>query len=491
MKAKSIPVICLGMALAACTPTRVDPRLALPAVADWHHAELARTSDPAALAAWWQGFQDPALNALVGAAMARNQDVKIAQARVREVQALVTVAEAALYPNLEISASGGREKSLDRIIPVPGPTGIGLSTPAGDRVGVGLAARWEIDLFGGRHLEAEAAEAQAAGSREAEQAVWVGLLAQVATHYLELRGVQARTRILQENIAIQKERLRVIQALARAGLARDWDVTRQDTQLHATEAGLPTLMAATEQLIHRLGVLTGQPPAGLRARLAPAAPLPDALPQLPRLMPATLLEQRPDLRLAKTQVQAAAASLGAARADLFPKLVISASGGFGALAAGGFPTLAEGVYALGSGLSAPIFNAGRIRAQIAAADARLEQAATQYEKSFLAALEDVENAYVGHRAALNRRGELLQAEAAAQHARREADSLYRQGAADLLAVLDAQRSALEIGDARAQADTALAVSVVSLYRAMGGGWRDGAGKAVPNPARKPVTGGTL
>jgi NodT family efflux transporter outer membrane factor (OMF) lipoprotein len=336
----------------------------------------------------------------------------------------------------------------------------------------GLAARWEIDLFGGRHLEAEAAAAQARGSLEGERAVLVGLLAQVATNYLELRGLQARTQVLEGNIAVQQERLRVVKALARAGLARDGDVARQETQLHATQASLPTLAGAADTLIHRLGVLTGKPPNHFRALLAEAAPLPDIPPQLPKLMPATLLEQRPDLRLAKAEVDAAAASLGAARADLYPKLVISASGGFGALAAGGFPSLAEGVYTLGSGLSAPIFNAGRIRAQIAAADARLDQAAARYEKAFLTALEDVENAYAQHRSASNRLGELVQAEATAELARRDADALYQRGGTDLLSALDAQRVKLEVGDERVKAETAVAVGMVSLYRAFGGGWRD-------------------
>jgi outer membrane protein TolC len=218
-------------------------------------------------------------------------------------------------------------------------------------------------------------------------------------------------------------------------------------------------------------VLSGKPPASLQARLAPFAPLPEAAPKLPKLLPARLLEQRPDLRLARTEVDAEAASLGAAKADLYPRLVLSTSGGFGALAVGGFPSLAEGVYALGAGLSAPIFNAGRIKARIASADARLEQAAANYEKSFLVALEDVENAYVRHHSAAARRDELLKAEATAERSRGEADALFQRGAANLLAVLDAQQSKIKVSDERVRADTDIAVATVSLYRAFGGGWK--------------------
>ncbi len=165
-----------------------------------------------------------------------------------------------------------------------------------------------------------------------------------------------------------------------------------------------------------------------------------------------------------------AAGLGAARADLFPKLVLSASGGFGALAVGGFPSLAESVYALGSGLSAPIFNAGRIQAHITAADARLDQVAANYEKTFLLALEDVENAFVAHAASMERRNRMIEAETAAEQAYRFANALYQRGANDYLSVLDAQRSKLAVADERAKAETAERVSIVSLYRAFGGGW---------------------
>ena len=466
----------LALSLAACTPTRVDPKLQLPTVADWQHGQAVDTlSERAELASWWRGFRDPVLDELIAGAITANQDLRIAKARVKEVQQKVTVAESALYPTVEFNANGGRAQSMDRVFAAPGPKGIELIAPAGNVFSGGLAARWEIDLFGGRHLEAEAAAAQAAGEREGERAVLVGLLAQVATQYLELRGAQARIRVLQEHIANETERLRAVRALHKAGLARDWDVVRQETQLHATEAGLPVLTAAANQLIHRLGVLSGKPPGSLAARLAPPAPLPTSAPRLPKLMPASLLDQRPDLRLAKTQVDAAAASLGASRADLYPKMVLSVSGGFGTLATGGYAALAEGVYSLGSGITAPIFNAGRIRAQITAADARLEQTAANYEKTFLVALEDVENAYVQRRSMTDRRDQLLRAEASAEQSRIEADALFRQGATDLLGVLDAQRTKLQISDQRVAAETEMAVAMVSLYRAFGGGWSEDPG----------------
>jgi NodT family efflux transporter outer membrane factor (OMF) lipoprotein len=476
----SLVSVVAALVLTGCTPTRVDPKLPLPAVQDWQHGLAAeRLTAKAALVAWWRGFRDPVLDELIAAAMAANQDLRIARARVREVRQSITVAESALYPTVEIAANGGREKSINRAFAAPGAKGIELIAPAGNAVSGGLAARWEIDVFGGRHLEAEAVTAQAAGSKEGERDVLVGLLAQVATNYLELRGVQTRTRVLEDNIALEKERLRVIRSQFKAGLTRDFDLARQETQSLATEAMLPAHQTAADTLIHRIGVLSGKPPASLQARLAPFVSLPEAAPKLPKLLPGSLLEQRPDLRLARSEVDAEAASLGAAKADLYPRLVLATSGGFGALAVGGFPSLAEGVYALGAGLSAPIFSAGRIKAGIAAADARLEQAAANYEKSFLLALEDVENAYVRHHAAVARRDELLKAEATAERSRGEANALFQRGAADLLAVLDAQQSKIKVSDERVRAETDIAVATVSLYRAFGGGWKaDSADHAV-------------
>lgn len=462
------------MGLGGCTPTRVSDRVPLVVPDRLRNAPDAQpVSAPKDLSEWWKGFGDPVLDDLIGQALAANHDLRIATARVREANAMVTVAESALYPSVDFFSFGGREKRIDRIIAVPdGQGGTQLIVPTVNVGTGGLAARWEVDVFGARHLEAEATGAQAAGTEEERHGVQVGLIAQVATSYLELRGAQERTAILHENIEIQRERLRTLQAFYRAGLTKETEVSRQETLLHSTESALPGLKTAETTLIHRLSVLVGESPAKLEHRLVAATARPSDLPGIPNMLPSSLLLQRPDLRLAQTEVSAAAAGLGAARADLFPKVVLSTSGGIGALAIGGFPTLVESVYALGAGLTAPIFNAGRIRAHIAAADARLDQVAAKYEKTFLLALEDVENAFVAHTSSKERRDQLLKAETAAEKTFRFSEALYQRGASDYLSVLDAQRTKLSINDERVKAETAVRVSLVSLSRAFGGGWSD-------------------
>lgn len=462
----SIPALVAGCALAPASD-----KVALEVPAEWRGAPRTHgEAQPKDLSAWWKGFKDPVLDDLISKALLANHDLKIATARVREAKAMVIVVESRLYPSLDITASGGREKRIDRVIPRPTNTGIELTTPTGDAGSIGLTAAWEIDVFGGNGLNAEAAAAQARGAEDGHGAAQVGLLAQVATNYLELRGAQTQTAILKENIKVQRQRLRLLEAFSRAGLANELDIARQQTLLRTTEGTLPVLTNATATLTHRLSVLLGEPPADLGPKLARGAPLPRALPNIPGLLPADLLGQRPDLRGAQAEVTAAAASLGSARADLFPKLMLSASGGFGALAVGGFPGLAEGVYALGAGLTAPIFNAGRIRANIEAADARLSQVAANYEKTFLLALEEVENAFVAHTTARERKIELSEAAHAAARAERLAHEFYKRGVTDFLSVLDAQRAKLAAEDEQAKAETMVTVSMVSLYRAFGGGW---------------------
>ena len=468
IKQTLLTILTALIVLPACTPTRVNMPPLPNSPTRWQHApDTPTTSD---LQTWWQGFQDPQLNQLISQALATNHDLKIAKARVREAKAMLTVAESALYPSLDFSMSGGRQKQIDRIIGVPGQQGIALITPTGDAMSGGLTARWEIDVFGSRQLQAEGVVAGVKGAEAATHAVRVGLLAQVATNYLELCGVQERLTILKKNIALRQEQLRAIQAFVTAGLSNAADVARQETALRSTEAALPLLTANETSLINRLGVLLGEPPEKLERQLLKLARLPTASPAIPKLLPADLLEQRPDLLFSKAEVSIAAANLGVAKADLLPKFQLSASGGYGAIAVGGFPSLADSVYTLGSGLSAPIFNAGRIKAQITAADARLTQVATNYEKTFLLALEDVENALATHKASLNRQVKLAQAEKSAIATEQALDKLYQQGANQYLSVLDAQHSRLVISDERIKAGTAAQVAMVSLYRAFGGGW---------------------
>jgi len=472
------PLLAL-LVLAACTPASVRDKAVPSAVPDaWHHADsLPGNGVTQNMQNWWRGFHDPLLDELIDKALKANQDLKIAVARMRQARAMVVVAESVLYPSIDFSTQGGRQKQLTQIFPVPSANGVTLFTPEVDVVSAGLSAKWEIDMFGANQLVAEAAKARAQGAQEWLGAAQVGLLAELATAYLELRGIQNQTEVFNKAIGLHRKRLKLLQEFYKVGLSNDIDIGRQQAMLHTVEANLSSLTQALEILVHRLGVLTAQQPDSLQMRLNQAPSHAVTLPKLPKLMPGDLLLQRPDLRLAQTEVTAAAANLGKAKADLLPKFNLAVSGGYGTLALGGFPALAETVYALGAGLSAPIFNAGRIRAFISAADARLDEVASAYEKALLIAMEDVENAYVAYASASDRKGRYIQADQEAGLALAKSDAFYQRGLVNYLSVLDVQKEQLAIAQERVKSETAQAVAVVSLYRAMGGGWAE----VMPSP----------
>ncbi len=459
--------VCL---VGGCTPTRVEPPAAPAAPAQWRNAMPEPADDQQVLREWWRGFADPLLDDLIAEALRANLDLRIAAARVREASAGLALANSILYPSLDFGVGGGEEKRIDRIIPLPGPTGVKLTTPAVDAVNVGLNFRWETDVFGVNRLTAEAYAAQLQASEAGRRALRAGLLAQVAGHYLELRGAQRRLTVLRQGIDLQRRRLRAMQAFYAAGLLNQADVARQAALLQVWESNQPGLERQIAALTQGLGVLLGKRSDYLPP-LLDAAPAPGTgLPKLPSLFPATVLESRPDLQLARAEVEMAAANLGVAKGDWWPKFNLAASGGLGALALAGFPGIVEGVYTLGAGISAPLFNAGRISARITAADARLEQAALAYENAFLAALAETETAYAAHASAKNANQQIDAARNQAERAQRQREVLFRQGAANWLEVLEAEQNKLLLADEASKSLTALQLSLVGLYRAFGGGW---------------------
>lgn len=457
--------------LGGCTPTRTTGFVRIEVPDNFRHAtRRVPAIESIDFQAWWKYFKDPVLDVLIDRALAANHDIKMGQSRVRQARSMVIVAKSIRYPTLDLFSAGGREKRLDRVIALPGNQGPQLFMPMVDFIMGGLNARWELDLFGGRQLETEEAIAQADGQQEMLYAIRVGLLAELATGYLNLRGMQQRIVILRRMITVQRERLETTRHLYHAGLTNSQDAAQQEAMLHAIEGMLPALMQAADTIIQRLDVLAGGLPKDMASQLTQSLALPEGEPVLPAALPSSLLERRPDLRHARTQLEARAAGLGAARAELFPRIVLSAGMGAGSLAAGGLPSLAESVYILGSGMTAPLFNAGRIRARIAGSEAQLDEAAAHYEKTFLVALEDVENAFLSRTTAMTRHHHLAAFEAATADAHRLADLLYTSGIRSYLLVLDARLDNLRATDQTTRSRTEALVSLVSLYRALGGGW---------------------
>lgn len=432
---------------------------------------VAQARDTAQLAAWWRQFHDPVLEALIADALDHNLDLRTAQAQLHEARAVRRLAGAELAPTVSASASASQGK---------GSTATGSGTTR-EVYRAGLDASWEIDLFGRLRSGRAAAEASLGSAEEQLRDVRVTIIAEVALNYIELRTAERRLALAESTLAARQESLDLAGWRQQAGLVSELDVAQARTELESTRAGLPALRTAVSAPRHRLAVLLGQAPGALAERLAGGGPAPRATTAIATGIPADTLRQRPDVRAAERRLAAQVARLDEAKAARYPALRLSGSLGWEALRASGLGDGGALARSLLASLSAPIFDAGRIRAGIGVQDARLEQSRLAYEGAVLAALEDVENALVGLAGAQEREQQLAQATASARSTHDIARFRYQAGLADFLSVLDSQRTLLSLEDQLAQAGGALALAQVRLYKALGGGWT-GEGNASPAPS---------
>jgi multidrug efflux system outer membrane protein len=287
---------------------------------------------------------------------------------------------------------------------------------------------------------------------------------------VELRGFEALLDTVSRNLATQQETRDLTEAQLRAGLASDLDVERARALQSATAAELPPIDAARRASAHRLAVLLGEPPTALAAELDADAPVPSIEEALVVGVPADLLRRRPDLARAERELAAATARVGVAVADLYPRFTLTGSVGLRSESVKDLMRADSRFAAVGPNVAWPIFAAGRLRANVRAADARQEQALAGYELALLEAWEDVENALVSHTREQLRRRSLREAVDANREAADLARRLYANGLGAFLDVLVAERSLLESESRLVQSETSVSTSLIALYVALGGGW---------------------
>ena len=348
------------------------------------------------LASWWKSFNDPQLDSLVERAVRTNQDLRIAEARVREARAFYRIASSQLWPTVDAGGSYAREnqsKNQPILGSLPMPSGIPFENNVYQ---AGFDASWEIDVFGGNRRAVEAGKAEVAAAEFGRRNVLVTLLGEVARNYVELRGCQRRLEIATNNLKTQEEALALAQDRFKNGLTSDLDVQQAATLLANTRAVIPMLETGIQGYIHRLGVLLGQPPEALLAELSAPAPIPSAPPNVPAGLPSELLRRRPDIQQAERQLAASTARIGVATADLFPKFSLTGVAGYESTSASDWFAGGSKFWSLGPTVQWRIFDAGRIRANIRVQDARQEQALAAYEKTVLMSFEDVENSLVAY-----------------------------------------------------------------------------------------------
>lgn len=422
-------------------------------------------------ASWWNSYGDPELNRIVDKGLQHNLDLKLAAQRIAEARAMAGQSKSKLGPSIDLTTSaqqlrGGFSQGIIRIPSNGPPAGSSFVSPF--ETGVlqgGLDMKWELDFFGTNRAALAASRADVAVEEEKLRDLQISVSAEVARNYLELRGFEERLAITQRNITAQRDLLLLTEVRADAGLASQVDVERQRVLLANTEATIPVLQADRELRLNRLAVLTGEE----RITLNPSSTMLEA-PPTSREISSDLLKRRPDVRAAEAKLQGAMSRLKQARTDLYPKISINGLLGrqgtsFSSLSFGG-----GNFFNLGPQLQLPIFNTSRIKSNIAANDARVEQERIAWQREILIAFEEAANALSSLERQRDREAKFANATKAAQSALDLSIDLQKAGLNDFLSVLDAERSMLDVEYQRSAAKTQVLVESVMLYKALAGGW---------------------
>ena len=412
--------------------------------------------------AWWEQFQDPALNALIATALADNKDVKIAAARVEQFLGQFVTTRSQLFPQVAAGFDAQRQR-----VPLGStqlPSGVG---PVFNQFQATLSASWEIDFFGKLRRQTEAARASLLASEEGRRATILTLVASVASSYVNLLSLDRQLDIAKSTAASRAASVHVFQLRFSGGEVSQMELAQSQSEYEASLATIPQIELQIAQQEDALSILLGHNPGDI-ARDRELDDL--ALPAVPAGLPSELLERRPDLRQAEQDLIAANALIGAARALYFPS--ISLTGLFGS-ASTRFSSLFTGparVWSYAGAVTLPIFTAGSISGQVTQAEAQQQQALFQYQKSIQVAFQEVADALVS----LQKTREQLVVQGSQVDALRTYARLarlrYEGGYTSYIEVLDAERSLFNAQLSYAQTQGVVFTSAVSLYKAMGGGW---------------------
>ena len=460
----------LAAALAGCAT--VGPEFTEPAggtAPAFRHA--AATGQAARLpAAWWTVFGDATLDSLEQRALRDNPGVKAAAQRLLQAQAQLGVVRAGQAPNVALGAGVSNARTSSET-----SQGIALGGRSieGNNFSVGASLSYELDLWGRVRRVVEAADAQALAAQDDRDGVILLLSGQVAASYWQLRGLDADMAILRDALAARQEARQLVEARFRAGLSNELDVSRARIERANAEADLHEAQRQRNATEHALATLVGASPSAplLAGADGAALPLP---PAIPVGLPASLLQQRPDLAASVAQLRAANAQVGVAEGAFYPSLSLTSNFGFASehlrdLASGGARQFSFGPLAL----SLPVFDGGRNRANLALSKARYDEAVANHETRLLTAMREVEDALsdVQQR---QQQGEVqAQSQQAAARALLVAKARYERGVSTYLDVTEAQRNALAADRAAAQIRTQRLLATVAVARALGGGWEQG------------------
>lgn len=435
-------------------------RPTVPTQAGWKESTTAVTNAPVLPEEWWTIFNDAELNALEAQAVAANQDLKRAVARVTEARALARVSKSELFPNITAGGSYSYNRLSEN-------TDTAAPTLEFDEFNHSVDLSYELDVWGRVRRNIEASNADAAAVTTDLQVVLLTLTADVARNYHLIRSLDNEQAVSEATIALRKDTLQLQQTRNQAGLINEVDVTRARTELANVEADLQAIIRSRGQVEHALAVLCGQPPGEFTVAPVKTSVLP---PEVPAGLPSSLLERRPDIVSAEQQLEAASARIGVAKTAFLPTIKLTSTTGLASADLGTLVDWPSRIASFGPSISVPIFEGGRNRANLKASEARYEQSVARYRGTILNAFREVEDSLSDLSTLAMQAAAMNRALAAARDTVTLANERYRQGLSSYLDVVDAQRVALQAERQDVQLRGQRAVSTILLAKALGGGW---------------------
>jgi outer membrane protein, multidrug efflux system len=454
--------LAIALTLGACTvgPDYRRPAVPTPAI----FRGQAENEPPESLGdlTWWRVFDDEVLQQLIDEAIRANYDLQVAAARILDARAQVVITRSFQFPDLSASGSAVYSRVVgERNV-------LQLEEQFGPVAGFDLA--FEVDFWGRFRRATEAARADLLGSLDARRFVLTTLVSDVASSYLRLRSLDAELEISRRTLVARQDSLRLVRMREAGGVAGLIDVRQAEILVAQAAEAVPETERQIEQTENVISVLLGRNPEPVPRGRSLLQQI--SLPDVPTGVPSALFERRPDIRQAEAQLAAATARIGVAKADFFPRVLLSGAAAGGALLIDGSWVGPQALFSVGPQIRLPIFNAGRIRAGVDSAEARAQAALSQYQQTVQQAFREVADALVEFRKRREFRVQQETLAVAAGDTARLADIRYKGGVTSYLEVLDSERQFFdaELGLARSNRDELLAV--VRLYRALGGGWQD-------------------
>jgi outer membrane protein, multidrug efflux system len=450
-----------ALALAGCMVGPDYERPAVPLPVAFTGASATPAAAEAVSSAWWRLFDDATLDDLVETALANNTDIVQAVARIEEADANVRVVNAALYPQLNAAGAGGRTAYSSKVAAPPSPL-------LQNNLLLELSASFEIDFWGKLRRASEAARAQDLSTRYAKDVVTLSIAALTTQTYFALRSLDAQITSTRSTLDSREQTLAIVRRRAVGGLASDLDVRQAEVARADAEFQLDDFLRQRDLAEHLLGTLTGKLDLALAVGDLAQLPLP-ALP--PPGLPSALLERRPDIHQAEQDLVAANAEIGVAKAMLFPTVTLTGNFGGESAALAGLFTLPGRIWALGAGLSAPIFEGGRLVAEVDVQYARRAQSLANYQKTIQTSFREVSDALTNVRQYAATERDARASVEAARAALHLANVRYEAGYTPFLDVLDSQRT-LNLSElALIRSRQNLLAANVDLMTALGGGWQ--------------------